>query len=178
MLPQLCPIPEIHLHPGEVFCSPQKTNIKTLLGSCIAVCLWDKKHRIGGMNHIMLPLCREDNSPSTRYANVATFVLLDLMLKHGAERKKITARVFGGACGMSRQTNASPSVGDRNIEVTLRVLKKLEIPVVASDIGGNQGRKIFFDPFSGQIRMTLIRNYSFRVEAAQMIRGERRNEVW
>ncbi len=70
-----------HLQPGEIFVSGNGTSITTLLGSCVAVCLWDEKKKIGGMNHVILPKNRDDESPSSRFANVATFVLYDMMLE-------------------------------------------------------------------------------------------------
>jgi len=169
---------EIHLHPGEMYCSEQRLQIKTLLGSCVAVCLWEEKHQLGGMNHVMLPLCREKNVPSTRYANVATYVLYDMMIKLGARKRGITARIFGGASRLGSGFSPGLSVGLRNIDVTQRVLRRLGIPIVGSDTGGNLGRKLCFDQFTGKIRMSYLRNYSFSTEEIQVIKGERRDEVW
>jgi len=103
---------------------------------------------------------------------------LDMMLNHGARKNQLTARVFGGACRMKSEPNSDLYVGDRNVDVTMRVLRKLGIPIVGSDTGGKLGRKLHFDQFTGKIRLNYIQNYSFRSEAVQITRGERRNELW
>lgn len=170
---------EVHLKPGEVYCSPEKNVINTLLGSCVAVCLWDDQKKLGGMNHVTLPVCRENCPPSTRYANVATFVLYDMMIELGARREFIHARIFGGASALGTgPIREGLSVGGRNVEVTEQVLKKLRIPVVAVDVGGHLGRRISFDQVTGKIRMSYIQRYSFQAEQLQITQGERRNEVW
>lgn len=160
------------LQPGEVFVSRKDMTISTVLGSCVAVCFWEERRKIGGMNHVMLPIFREGESPTTRFANVATFVLRDMMRDEGCGTRMLTARVFGGASSLSTSGGGSLSVGPRNIEVTLAVLEKLKIPITGKDLGGDTGRKIFFDLHSGKIRMQYIRNYDFVHEKEDILHSD------
>lgn len=169
----------IHLHPGEVYCSADNIIVNTLLGSCVAVCLWDERNEIGGLNHIMLPICRKEDAPSTKFGNVGTFVLYDLMLEKGALSKHIRARVFGGARGIgSSGIYTGLAVGDRNLEVTKAVLRKLGIPIISEDVGGSLGRKISFNLETGKILMKYLRNYNFLKEQKKTIEGNRRDVIW
>lgn len=155
--------PTSFLKPGEVFVTGDNMVISTVLGSCVAVCLWNEDRRTGGMNHVMLPVCRETDPVSTRFGNIATFVLYDLMKKNGG--RGVHARVFGGACRLSSEGHCiSIGVGKRNVEITLAVLDKLGIPVVGKDVRGNKGRKILFDVHTGKIRMNYIENFQFDKE--------------
>ncbi|MCP4756287.1 MAG: chemotaxis protein CheD [Proteobacteria bacterium] len=162
-----------HLRPGEVFVTGESVVISTVLGSCVAVCLWDEKRRIGGMNHIVFPACRQGEALSTRFANVGTFVLYDLMKEEGAVRRLLNARVFGGASGIASFRHiAGLAVGHRNIEVVQAVLNKLDIPVVGKDIGGHTGRKIFFDVRTGKIRMSRLNSYDFVSEKTDVMKTD------
>ncbi|HKU24389.1 MAG TPA: chemotaxis protein CheD, partial [Candidatus Sulfotelmatobacter sp.] len=86
-----------YLIPGKVFASAQPFAISTIVGSGVAVCLWDSVHRIGGANHYMLPEGPENGDNATRYGNVANPALLQRMLDLGAERKNLEAKIFGGS---------------------------------------------------------------------------------
>jgi len=152
-----------HLQPGEVFVTAEDMNVTTVLGSCVAVCLWDSRRGVGGMNHVMLPRFTSSQDPSTRFGNVATFVLLDLMKEHGCLKSDLTISVFGGANSMIRgnQQNEAMQVGKNNIEVTKNVLKKLGLSISVEDTGGSIGRKLNFDCATGEIRAEFLRKFDF-----------------
>ena len=163
-----------HLQPGEVFISREHMQINTVLGSCVAVCLWDQRRKVGGMNHVMLPITPEVEFGTTRYGNVATFVLYDLMRKEGCFPRFLEARVFGGASRLSLAAGSSAesiiNVGARNIEVTLKVLQKLKIKIVEKHLGGSEGRKIHFDVQTGRVVMNFIKRFDFSDERNQVLR--------
>lgn len=120
--------------------------ICTVLGSCIAVCLYDEKSRIGGMNHFMLPRAWEQRaSESGRFGLESMEIMLDKFNNMGASHANIKAKVFGGA----RMLDMSPvdrekDVPSSNINFILDYLKRKQITIVAHDLGGVSGRKIYY----------------------------------
>ena len=152
-----------HLYPGEVLVSKNNLIINTVLGSCVAVCFWDEKRKIGGMNHIMLPQSPEGEFVTSRYGNVATFLLYEMIIKAGSNKNMIQTRIFGGASSLGKNTKDKSflEVGLKNIEVTQRVLKKLRLPIDAKDVGGHIGRKISFDLWTGKIKMNYLHRFDF-----------------
>ena len=122
------------------------TEIVTVLGSCIAVCLFCTKTKISGMNHYLLPLWNGNGLKSLKYGNISTERLIEGMLSVGADMKKLEAKVFGGAV---LNINEGISVGPRNIQVAMDILKMYQIPIKASDTGGNKGRKVIFSNADG-----------------------------
>jgi len=158
-----------HLQPGEVFVTAEDMNVSTVLGSCVAVCLWDSRRHIGGMNHVMLPRFGEGKEPSTRFGNVATFVLLDLMREHGCLRGDLEVSVFGGANSMlsAGPLNPAMQVGKNNIEVTKSVLEKLKLKIIVEDTGGTIGRKICLDCSTGKISASFLKKFDFTHELSR-----------
>ncbi len=112
--------------PGEYFVSSEDVLIMTVLGSCIAACVWDGKARVGGMNHFMLP---EGEDGSGRYGSYAMELLLNEMIKMGARRETMQAKVFGGGAVMAGFTTMN--VGERNTKFVLDYLATERIPVVS-----------------------------------------------
>lgn len=140
----------IVIQPGEYFVVDRSPDgIATVLGSCIAVCLMDIEKKIGGMNHFMLPGdFRNDDvfaSKSSRYGMFAMESLINEMMKRGARRDRLTAKIFGGAHVLNfRKTDGN--IPESNINFVKSYLQFEEIEVAASDLGGNVGRKIIFLP--------------------------------
>jgi len=122
------------------------TEIITVLGSCVAVCLFDTSTKISGMNHFLLPLWNGNGLKSLKYGNISTERLIEGMISVGADLKRIEAKIFGGAV---LNINETLSVGPRNIQVALDILKEYRIPVVAQNVGGNRGRKLIFSNEDG-----------------------------
>ena len=134
--------------PGEYFVFDEDMLIMTTLGSCIAVCLWDRMARVGGMNHFMLPEGSADSVDSGRYGSYAMELLINEMLKRGASRATMEAKVFGG--GAVLQGMNSLNVGERNTAFVLEYLKTERIPVVSKDVLDIYPRKVCFLPHSGK----------------------------
>ena len=132
--------------PGEYFVSNEELVIMTVLGSCIAACLWDSKLRIGGMNHFMLPEGGADTSG--RYGSYAMELLINELVKMGSTRENLQAKVFGGGQVISGFTTMN--VGERNTKFVLDYLQTERIPVVSKDVLDIYPRKVVFFPVSGK----------------------------
>lgn len=133
--------------PGEYFVSGDDLIIMTVLGSCISACIWDPKIRAGGMNHFMLP-DGDSSDGFGRYGSYAMELLINEMLKKGARRETMQAKVFGGAQVMAGFT--SMNVGERNTKFVLDYLATERIPVVSQDVLDIHPRKVCFFPVSGK----------------------------
>lgn len=142
--------------PGEYFVSSEEILIMTTLGSCIAACLWDRNAQVGGLNHFMLPEASEDTSAVTagRYGSFAMELLINEMLKRGATRSTMEAKVFGGGQVIPEMT--SLHVGERNTEFVMDYLKTEHITVVSKDVLGVYPRKVCFLPASGKAMMKRL----------------------
>ena len=134
--------------PGEYFVHDEDLLIMTTLGSCIAACLWDRERRIGGMNHFMLPDTGGGAADSGRYGSFAMELLINEMMKRGASRGSLEAKVFGGGAVISGMN--SINVGERNTSFVMDYLKTERIPVVSKDVLDVHPRKVCFFPASGK----------------------------
>jgi chemotaxis protein CheD len=138
------------LFPGTIFADPLEYHISTVLGSCVAVCLWDHVVRRGGMNHMMLPFWNGEGLATPKYGNIAMEKLLSKVLSIGCHREHLVAKVFGGA-NVSGTGLEVFMIGDRNVTLALQMLEDFRIPVVAKDVGGRVGRKIVMNSETGVI---------------------------
>ncbi|HSX92101.1 MAG TPA: chemoreceptor glutamine deamidase CheD [Hydrogenophaga sp.] len=132
--------------PGEYYVTTDELVIMTVLGSCIAACIWDPKVRVGGMNHFMLPEGGSDSGG--RYGSYAMELLINEMMKLGARRESMQAKVFGGGAVMSSFTTMN--VGERNTKFVLDYLQTERIAVVSKDVLDIHPRKVCFFPVSGK----------------------------
>ncbi len=133
--------------PGEYFVANENLVIMTVLGSCIAACLWDSRTRVGGMNHFMLP-DGDSADISGRYGSYAMELLINEMLKLGARRETLQAKIFGGAQVMHNFTTMN--VGERNTSFVVNYLQTERIPIVSEDVLDIYPRKVVFFPASGK----------------------------
>ncbi|WP_246312459.1 chemoreceptor glutamine deamidase CheD [Pseudaquabacterium terrae] len=131
--------------PGEYFVHDEDLLITTTLGSCIAACLWDRERRIGGMNHFMLP---DGAGDSGRYGSYAMELLINEMMKRGASRITMEAKVFGGGAVISGMNTLN--VGERNTKFVIEYLQTERIPIVSKDVMDVYPRKVCFLPGSGK----------------------------
>ena len=133
--------------PGEYYVSNEDLVIMTVLGSCIAACIWDGRARAGGMNHFMLP-DGDSADGFGRYGSYAMELLINEMLKKGARRESMQAKEFGGAQVMAGFTTMN--VGERNTKFVLDYLATERIPVVSQDVLDIHPRKVCFFPVTGK----------------------------
>jgi chemotaxis protein CheD len=129
--------------------------IVTVLGSCVAVCLWDTKHKICAMNHYLLPLWNGDGLQSLKFGNISTQKMIEAMFRAGSTKRNMVAKIFGGAL---ININEALSVGPRNIQIARAVLQEDKIPIVSEDIGGPSGRKIYFSNEDGSVHVKYSKN--------------------
>lgn len=139
----------VYLLPGQLHVSAEPCQIKTILGSCVAICLWDKRRGSGGMNHYLLPASREGQPTSLRYGDEATRVLLEELRKIGCRPPNLRARIFGGAAIFTKRDNYPSSLGAHNVAAALAFMKRAGIPVIAQATGGPQGRRVIFNTDDG-----------------------------
>lgn len=143
------------LLPSEMFYSREPHLVNTILGSCVSVCLYDTSLHIGGINHYMLPFWNGMGLASPKYGNIATEKLIAQMLHLGSKKDNLVAKVFGGAEVINVGSNTF-NIGKRNIEIAISMLRDNNIRILASDTGGNLGRKIQFNTQTGTVMMKLI----------------------
>jgi len=138
--------------PGEYYFTSKDMLIVTVLGSCVSACIRDRTTGLGGMNHFMLPDGGGDGSPvsaSARYGTYAMEILINDLLKAGAKRENLEAKVFGGGAVLKGFT--AINVGERNAAFVLNFLKTERIRVVAEDLNDIHPRKVYFFPRTGKV---------------------------
>jgi len=139
--------------PGEYYFTNKDMLIVTVLGSCVSACIRDRVTGLGGMNHFMLPDGGNDvGSPvsaSARYGTYAMEILINDLLKAGAKRENMEAKVFGGGAVLKGFT--AINVGERNAAFVLNFLKVERIKVVAEDLNDVYPRKVYFFPRTGKV---------------------------
>ncbi|MBF0203866.1 MAG: chemotaxis protein CheD [Desulfamplus sp.] len=147
----------IYLKIGEYYITQSPMIISTLLGSCVGVCLFETKKRIGALNHILLPGKADMNSynESARYGVNAMELLINGIIKLGGEKKNIIAKAFGGAC-VTKSFSYENGPGQKNIEFVIQFLKDESIKLVRHDFGGYDIRKIFMDSNTGDVFLKRI----------------------
>ncbi len=145
-----------YLYPGQLVVYKQPTNIMTILGSCVAVCLWDVKLMYGGMNHYLLPLWKLQGLRTPKFGNVAIENLIEKMIKQGSSAKNLQAKIFGGAKVLDTKEDSMFNIGQKNVEITYEMLTKYNIRIATESVGGLRGRKILFKTNTGEVFMKYI----------------------
>lgn len=148
------------LLPGEYYYTDKNMLIVTVLGSCVSACIRDKVTGIGGMNHFMLPdvgVSDVNNpiSPSMRYGTYAMETLIDDLLKAGAKRQNLEAKVFGG--GNVLKGFSQMNVGERNAKFVRHYLRTQHMPIIAEDLNDIYPRKVYFFPKTGKVLVRKIK---------------------
>jgi chemotaxis protein CheD len=133
-----------YLHPGRLIAAATPTAVTTVLGSCVAVCLFDVSARVGGIGHAVLPKWPGTGVPTARYADFCVRMLAERLLALGARRGGLRAKVFGGACVLPAFRAARDHLGTRNVDACVDALADEGIEIVGGDVGGDRGRKLDF----------------------------------
>jgi len=146
--------------PGEYYVTGRDMLLVTVLGSCVSACIRDPRTGIGGMNHFMLPEAGGDDrnplSASARYGGYAMEVLINQLVKLGANRAGLEAKVFGGAAVLRGFTTVN--VGEKNSDFVLEYLRNERIRVVAQDLLDLYPRKVYFWPGSGRVMVRKLKS--------------------
>lgn len=144
--------------PGEYYCTDKDMVIVTVLGSCVSACIRDNITGIGGMNHFMLPDGGGDDSvvsESMRYGAYAMEVLINQLLKSGARRANLEAKIFGG--GNVLRAFTTTNVGERNANFVKHFLKEENIRVMGEDLNDIYPRKVYFFPRTGRVLVKKLK---------------------
>jgi len=141
-----------YLYPSALFAERTPYLVDTVLGSCVAVCLFDDHKKIGGINHFMLPLWNGEGLATPKYGNIAIEKLIERMIQLGCKKENLKAKLFGGAS----QINSSMEIGLRNVEVAKELLSQHRIPIIAENVFGKVGRKLRYDTGTGQVMMKFL----------------------
>ena len=145
---------EIFLHPGEFYFGDNKKNIGTILGSCIAICLWHPRLHVGGMCHFVLPDMQVPLGTDQigRYAGGAIQLFLAHTQSRGTQIKDYIAKIFGGAnTVIELVTNHGDSIGERNAQAAMQLLTEQGVDINVADVGETGYRRITFDLSNGDV---------------------------
>jgi len=138
---------------GQLVIAETPMELVTIVGSCVAVCLWDRKTKVGGMNHYMLPSVNDvTNLMNGGFS--ATRMLIKSMVSKMSEIKNLEAKIFGGGNKFFRENFLV--VGSQNVAAAKHVLKEAGIPIVLQNTGGIFGRKVHFDTLTGNVSVTAV----------------------
>lgn len=147
-----------YLHPGNLFAHSEPHIVSTILGSCVAVCLFDPVLKIGGINHYLLPFWNKEGLPTPKYGNVAIQRLVEKMIALGSNKKHLEAKIFGGASQFENSNSAMLNVGQRNIQIAIDLLNKDNIRILGKDVGNTQGRRVLYMTNMGKVKVRMIQS--------------------
>ncbi|MEW6262864.1 MAG: chemotaxis protein CheD [Thermodesulfobacteriota bacterium] len=136
-----------HLQRGYIFTSTEPVMVTTVVGSCVAVCLYDRRLKCGGMNHFLYPKAGRRDRTTPQFGNVAVPALIRMMVSQGSRVEDMEAQIFGGATTGPRDRR---DMGSRNVKIARKILKKKGIPIVSEDVGGIKGRRVLFHTFTNE----------------------------
>lgn len=129
-------------------------SVRTVLGSCVGVAIYDRVAKIGGLSHVILPSSKEGSGDPGKFADTAVEILVEQLVHTGAERKRMAAKLTGGAAMFGPNSNSD--LGSRNAGAVQAKLAELSIRIVATDLGGTKGRKMQLDPATGDVKVEII----------------------
>ncbi|MDK9700585.1 MAG: chemotaxis protein CheD [bacterium] len=156
----------IILQPAHIYVSRTPTIICAVVGSGVAVCIWDRVLCIGGTTYYKFPRIHRLTMGSAAYGNVAIPELLRLLHEHGAKKTHLEAQIIGGA---TPNWDRTITIGEENSEIARRLLRRNRVTIVSEDTGGILGRKIAFDTHSGTVavmKVRLIRKSDWQFESS------------
>lgn len=145
----------VYLHAGQLHVATEPTEITTVLGSCVAVCVWDPIAGVGGMCHYMLPDAIGGKADSARYAKYALRELIDCIVAKGGLRHRLQARVYGGGTMLNAATSEN-DLGSKNVRAAMDWLEKARVPVIEQESRGNHGRRVVFHTNTGSATVRRV----------------------
>jgi len=150
-------IGEYYLFPSTLFAETLPHQVKTILGSCVAVCLFDQVLHHGGINHYMLPWWNGNGMPSPKYGDIAIERLIEKMIFLGSKKGNLVAKIFGGANQLT-YGKLEDTVGERNIVTAEKMLSEHGIRIIGRNTGGEIGRQIIFHTQTNQVFMKYLQS--------------------
>lgn len=135
---------EFYLRPGFLVAHDGDAVVRCVLGSSVAVAIYDRKRQFGGINHFVWPRAEGKSRSNVTYGNVAIPMLRKVLREMGSHSHDMEAMIFGGACQRHEYHAPEKSLGYENVNLTRRMLHRMGIPVISEDVGGCKGRKIMY----------------------------------
>jgi two-component system chemotaxis response regulator CheB len=145
----------VFLLPGELCVSPEPVEMATLLGSCVAVCLYNRKGNFGGMNHYMLARTPSGSTANGKHGDYSTELLIRTMLSYDANVGNLQAYVLGGG-NVNGHLAMGTGIGANNIQMALEMLASAKIMIAGKEVGGDYGRKVYFKNWTGEVETRVI----------------------
>lgn len=150
--------PVINITVGEHYVTKTCEEVlTTVLGSCISACVKDPINNVAGINHFLLPACEHDVHGKMRYGHHSMEVLINDMMKLGAERRNMVVKVFGGANVNHRFTNG---IGSQNVDFIVNWAHNEGFVFEAEDLGGTIARRIYFNTLTGKVNRQLVGHHT------------------
>ena len=146
---------------GEMAVGHDSEQLRTLLGSCVGLALYDFRNRIGGLAHIVLPDSSGATETPGKYVDTAVPMLIEKMEELAGMQLRLTARIAGGASMFPN--SVAEKIGRQNVESCVAILRQLKIPLAAQHCGGEQGRRMHLDTRSGRVEIQIIGQESFEL---------------
>jgi chemotaxis protein CheD len=155
-------IPARYLRPGDICCCNRPTRVSTVLGSCVSITMYNRRLRVGGMSHGILPVCGKPGcaglcAESYRFVACSIYRLHYWFTEQGVTSSEIEVKLFGGADLIATSGRFGAGVGEQNIAAAFRAVSDLTLRISVSDVGGTEGRKIIFDTCTGEVLLKRIR---------------------
>jgi chemotaxis protein CheD len=148
---QITDVQEHFLFPNTIFFSKTPTVVQTILGSCVAVCLFDQVLGYGAINHYMLPWWSGNDLPSPKYGDIAVIRLIESLNHLGSKRENMVAKLFGGSDQLTLG-----SIGQQNIVTAEQILHRESINIIARSTGGAIGRKIIYHTGTSKVLVKFL----------------------
>ena len=139
---------------GEMSVAADGDTLRTLLGSCVGLALYDRRQKVGGLAHIVLPDSRGNTDKPGKFANTAIPTLIDEMHAAAGDELNLTAKLAGGASMFSMSVPSR--IGEQNIESCERLLRELGIPILARHCGGEKSRRMSLDTAVGRVVIEIV----------------------
>ncbi|MEO8271688.1 MAG: chemotaxis protein CheD [Aureliella sp.] len=139
---------------GEMNIASDGEELRTLLGSCVGLALYDSRQRVGGLAHIVLPDSRGSMTTPGKFADLAIPVLISLLSKKTSRKLSLTAKIAGGASMF--KTTAATNIGLLNIEACENILRELRVPIIGRHCGGGQGRRMTLKTGDGKVVIEIV----------------------
>ncbi len=150
---------DIFLNPGELIFATTPHRVKTILGSCVAVAIFDRVKKLGGICHYLLP--ESEKNDSVKYGNVAIHLLLNKFYKIKSQKKDLVANVVGGSLILENQ-NEIFFIGDRNVDLAFKILREKNINICFEETGGDKGRTVTFNTYTGDIHVKVHNKFNIK----------------
>lgn len=147
---------------GQFLITTVPAAIHTVLGSCVSVCLWDRKLKMAGMNHYLMPGSSASAAGNSNHGSTSITMLIRSMIHRKAQIENMEAKIFGG-CNSWLHDNSLFTVGKKNIEVANLLIKEAGIKITAQDTGGIYGRKIIFNTYTGKVKVNMLTKTAIEV---------------